>query len=271
MAIDSARARHRNAGGGFQSADRSIEDAADASTSADDRLEGSTLAETAYLRLRKDIVQGNIAPSEKLRVEWLRDSYGIGASPLREALSRLTSSGLVIAKGKQGFYVAPVGVPDLLDLTKTRVWAQTLAVRAAVADGDREWEARIVAAAHRLDQNPADIGLDAWDMYHTELHEAMIAGCGSPRLLAHCANLQDLSDRYRWLALKQAKRVRNLKAEHDALVEALLDRNAKLASKLIEEHLLQTTEILLPLTETRAGAAALMAKLRTEIRLALPT
>ena len=64
--------------------------------------------EAAYRRLRDDIISGMLAPSEKLRIEHLRQRYGMGASALREALSRLVSDGLVECEAQRGYWVSPV-------------------------------------------------------------------------------------------------------------------------------------------------------------------
>ena len=53
-----------------------------------------TAGEKAYRRLRNDIIFGRLAPSQKLRLEALKDAYGISVSTLRELLNRLTSEGL---------------------------------------------------------------------------------------------------------------------------------------------------------------------------------
>ncbi|MEX0802363.1 MAG: GntR family transcriptional regulator, partial [Candidatus Binatia bacterium] len=83
-------------------------------------LESSTDADAAVLQLKKDIVSGSLAPNEKLRVRALTVRYGIGASPMREALARLSGSGLVRLEGQKGFRVTPISHADLLDITRTR-------------------------------------------------------------------------------------------------------------------------------------------------------
>src|ERR1700750_1081400 len=110
----------------------------------------STLALQAFDRLRADIIRAKLKPGEKMLVEHLRETYGVGATPLREALSKLTSLELVTAEGQRGFRVAPVSIENLLDITKTRAWVEGAALRSAIARGDRAWEAGIIAAAHRL-------------------------------------------------------------------------------------------------------------------------
>ena len=230
---------------------------------------GATLTETAYVRLREDILRGRLAPGEKLRIEWLRESYDIGASPLREALSRLATSGLVLAKGQQGFYVAQVSIPQLLDITKARVWAQTLAIRAAMVQGDRDWEARILAATHRLGRMGANDDPVDWETQHSDFHATLISACGSQHLINHCAQLQDLSDRYRWVSIRKAAS-RDTHAEHIALKDAVLARDKATAERLIHDHFVETTRIIIANDpSTQDEAEALIGKLKAEIRSAL--
>ena len=80
----------------------------------------------------------------------LQKAYQVGATPLREALSKLTSLDLVTAQGQRGFRVAPVSVENLIDVTRMRAMLEIAALRLALASGDRDWEAAIVAAEHRL-------------------------------------------------------------------------------------------------------------------------
>src|SRR5690349_20437452 len=81
----------------------------------------STLIESAYRKLRRDIVEGRFAPGEKLRVEHLKDDYGVGAGTLREALSLLVADALVVSQCQRGFRVAPMSLADFEDITRTRV------------------------------------------------------------------------------------------------------------------------------------------------------
>ena len=83
-------------------------------------IEPKTLAEGAYRALRRDIIEGRLAPGEKLRVEHLKDNYGVGAGTLREALSLLISDALVVSQGQRGFRVAPVSLADFDDITRRK-------------------------------------------------------------------------------------------------------------------------------------------------------
>jgi len=228
--------------------------------------ESRTLAEAASRKLRADILEGRLKPGEKLHIERLSAAYDVGATPLREALSRLTAMGLVTAEGQRGFRVAPVSVENLLDVSRNRIWVEALALRAAIAKGDRNWEADIVAAAHRLRGLPAHgpRGVTAdWDRENRLFHEALVAACASPQLLAFREHLYDMSDRYRRLAVLEGMAGRDLDDEHDAIMAAALARKTKRAIELLAEHFLATTRAV---HDAYVGAEADARRLMKELR-----
>ncbi|MFM2056938.1 MAG: hypothetical protein RLY71_1323, partial [Pseudomonadota bacterium] len=102
-----------------------------------------SLTSMAFERLRHDILQGHLAPTERLRIQALSERYQIGATAIREALSRLVTDGLVESEDQRGFTVAPVSREELLDLTQTRIQVEQMALRMAVARGDVEWETQV--------------------------------------------------------------------------------------------------------------------------------
>ena len=77
---------------------------------------GMTLATMVHRQLREDILAGHLAPDTRLRVQAVAERYNAGTSPVREALNRLLSEGLVEQRDQRGFLVAPVSVEDLREL-----------------------------------------------------------------------------------------------------------------------------------------------------------
>src|SRR5713101_6613723 len=104
-----------------------------------------TLTSDLFDRLRTDILHCHLKPNSRLLFRDLRASYASGMSPLREALMRLASDGLVVLEDHKGFRVAPVSREELVDITSTRCELEGLAVRTAIEKGDDHWEANIVA------------------------------------------------------------------------------------------------------------------------------
>lgn len=215
-----------------------------------DETSGSTLASSVYDRLRGDILRGELTPGQKLRLESLRDRYGAGSSPIREALNRLSSDGLVIREDQKGFRVADVSGDDLSELIRTRCWIEEVALRESIANGGTEWEEGIVLAFHRLSRVPQSASDDGyavnpeWEERHRDFHRSLISACGSRLLLQYCEQLMALSDRYRLLAIRVSYPARDEEAEHKAIMEAALDRNTAEAVKLLHSHFTFTSEII---------------------------
>ncbi len=233
-------------------------------------LQATTLAEAAFARLREDILGAKFRPGEKMHVERLRSEYGLGATPLREALSKLSSLDLVVAEGQRGFRVAPVSIENLLDITKTRAWVEGAALRTAIDAGDRHWEARIVAAAHRLKTCPKRDGAklsDEWYRENREFHDALASACHSHQTMVFRAQLYDLSDRYRRLSVRSGLSGRDFDAEHQRIMDAALARDADAAVSFTVEHFIETTRVILSgELNDEAEVMRIVDRLRRDIR-----
>ncbi|HLZ65176.1 MAG TPA: FCD domain-containing protein [Aliidongia sp.] len=211
-----------------------------------------TLASTAYGQLRQEILAGDQVPGSRLHIKQLCERLGIGLSPMREALNRLSAEGLVRQIDQRGFRVAPLDLEDLRDLTRMRCWLNEAALRAAIAAGDAAWEEGLIVAHHRLMRAPraAERGggqrSQAWEAAHREFHAALIAGCGSRRMLEQCDALFDAADRYRQVSRIASADQRDDADEHAAIMEATLRRDADTAVALLTRHM-QRTETLVRL------------------------
>jgi GntR family transcriptional regulator, carbon starvation induced regulator len=208
-----------------------------------------SLTSVAFDRLRHDILAGELLPGERLRIQALSARYQVGATAIREALSRLVTEGLVALEDQRGFRVAPVSRAELLDLTHTRTRIEQMALRLALEHGDVEWESRLVSSFHRLSRMPPPTTPDRdapWAAAHRRFHETLIEGCGSRWTREVCRLLYDKSERYRNLAKRQTRDLgRDIEAEHRALMEAAMTRDADAACSLLGEHFAQTTHIIL--------------------------
>jgi GntR family transcriptional regulator, carbon starvation induced regulator len=211
-----------------------------------------TLAERATQRIEADIVRGALAPNARLGIAEMAARYGVGATPLREALSRLAARGLVNAIGKRGFRVQSISRDDLADIVRIRSVLEREAIRLSIAAGDGAWEGEIVGALHQLKryiaENPKGFGEGepAFDALHRRFHTSLIAACGSPRLIAACARLYDEAYRYRRLMMASFKSPAQFVHSHETLADAAIARAAERAQVLAEAHITSTLALVYP-------------------------
>ncbi len=209
-----------------------------------------TLASSVYDLLRRDILSGVLPPDEKLRTEALRARYGVGNSPIREALNRLSADQLVTREDQKGFRVATASRAALEELVKTRCWLEEIALRESIRNGGDEWEETVVLQFHRLSRVPRSSNREEfesnpeWEARHRAFHMSLLNGCGSRWLLQYCNQLSDQANRYRKLALVVSYPRRNELSEHEAIMKATTGRDADEAVRLLLAHYNRTATII---------------------------
>jgi GntR family carbon starvation induced transcriptional regulator len=219
-----------------------------------------TLARRAYDRLRRDIVNGDLAAGSKLKLEALVQHYEIGMSPLREALARLVGDQLVKTEDQRGFWVAPLSLAELDDISRVRNLIETEALRMSIEQGDEAWEVNVRAAFAALTEIEETVtGYQApvprevvthWEECNRNFHNSLIAACDSPWLVKLQELLYHQAERYRRVSLSSSRGKRFVHDEHQAIFEAAVERNAVKACRLTQEHLMRTYD------EVRRAVAA---------------
>jgi len=233
----------------------------------DDQQERATKTETAYRLLRRDILTARLLPGAPLKLNVLRNAYGVGWTPLREALSRLEAERLVTAVSNRGFTVAPVSRQELEDLARARQVVELPLLLESIEKGRGDWEASVVTAHYRLSrcktavEDPSDQAVDAWDEHHEAFHAALLGAAQSNWLMRFRATISDqLRRHHRVLSLTPtlraaAGRKRGFEEAlaalreaqsidvHTALMEAALDRDLDRAKALMTEHIAYTVSV----------------------------
>jgi len=214
--------------------------------------ETETLSARAALAIESDILAGLLAPDARLGIAETAARYGVGATPLREALSRLAARGLVHGEGRRGFRVTPISRDDLADIVLIRQTLEREALRLAMARGDADWEAEILAALHRLKRSVRDDpqgfreGDATFDLAHKAFHAALIAACGSPRLIAAQSQLYDEAYRYRRLMMASFRSSDAFLASHERLADLAISRANPDAAQALDAHIASTLELVYP-------------------------
>jgi GntR family transcriptional regulator, carbon starvation induced regulator len=212
--------------------------------SAKGEQDESTRAEHATQVLYHAIVVGELEPNERLKLDSLKKRYKIGSSPLREALIRLSSAGMVVLEGYKGFKVAPASIAELEDIGTTRSRLSVWALGESIRLGGEEWETRVVAAYHRLDRLAPRALVDPsamheeWELRNRQFHLALESACNSPWLL----NLSEIifiqSQRYRRWFSGPDPGIASAHAEHKQIMEAALARDTENACRTLSIHII---------------------------------
>ena len=208
----------------------------------------STVGQSTFQTIKEDIIFGNLKPGLKLKLGVLKDQYSASVSILRETLNRLASEGFVEAKDQRGFYVATTSKEDFLEIANLRILLECYALELSIKNGDSEWEGNLVSAHHKLSLAEKEIQTNhyyeknIWKKCDHDFHRALIHACDSKNLLSLHSTLYDKYFRYKMLLLTfQGKE----DTEHQDMLNAALNRDVKLAQKLLKNHIQSAEEYLI--------------------------
>ena len=231
----------------------------DASLALDDPAAPSrTLIERAYAQLRNDIIEGRLLPGDKLRVEHLKERYGVGAGTLREAITRLVSDALVTAEGQRGFRVTPITPQELEDITQLRLHIELEALRQSIRHGGEAWREALrqsYEALSALEQPIQRKHRPQWEALNMRFHEALLSGQQSPWTQKVLRLLSRHSERYRRYTMGLPGAMRDVHSEHTAIFEAAMAGHEARAALALEAHIRATPDLLAQ--ALRSGAITL--------------
>jgi GntR family carbon starvation induced transcriptional regulator len=197
-----------------------------------------TKASAVMAALRQDIVSGVYQPSTKLQMEALKERYGVGYSPLREALFQLMTRGLVTIEEHCGFSVTPMSLDELNDLYRTRMMLDIQALDLAITHGDDKWEADVLASWHRFSKYLQSVNKNSlkWDELQADYFYQLTKACQSPWLMKLSQLLFDQSERYRYACL-------NLNIANKKLISEYIDENTSLVAAVLKRDKKKAADI----------------------------
>ena len=199
------------------------------------------LRERAFQTLKESILGGDLHRGERLSEARLMRDFGIGRTPLREALNRLEREGLVVSQPNSGYSVANLDVDAVCELLVVREGLDAMAAEIAVETAsDKELEA-LAAVMAEIDALDHAHGRTP-DVYARELelglevHEVILAATRNKALIDITRRVYDQLRLGLWVEVRWIDQWTMAVAEHRSIVDAMLDRDAPRAIEAARAH-----------------------------------
>lgn len=200
-------------------------------------LENLTLWQRVYDHLREEILAGRLEPGAELAEVPLSEQLGVSRGPIREAIGRLASEGLVTVRPRRGAIVRPLSKAEFLELYQVREALELMAVKLAVprlTAADLEELAELNRA---MDEHAARNEVDEFFEANHAFHERLLECCGNAKLQELYRQLRGQLGRYRMGSLTLRGNLRRSVAEHAAILRAAKRGDAERAAQLMSEHI----------------------------------
>jgi DNA-binding GntR family transcriptional regulator len=191
------------------------------------------LREDVHAALRARIVEGQFPPGSRLQDVQLAGELGVSRTPIREALLRLATEGLVESDPNRGFFVAPLRREEVLQ-TYPIVWTlECLALDSAAPLSSAQ-----IKALRQINAEMAAASADAVRRQECDVrwHQTLVEPCGNRRLLDLLASLKQIIRRYECVYMLDPALVRRSVRDHTEILEALVDNKREMARRLLERN-----------------------------------
>jgi DNA-binding GntR family transcriptional regulator len=206
------------------------------------RLKRSTLGDDVYETLRAAVLEHTLTPGDRVNIDALARDLEVSPTPVREALARLESEGLVRKRPLAGYTVSPLLTRDeFRDMFDMRLLLECAAARWAAERATDEQRARLVAVAATI------IAEDDGQQWHAEftaldsrVHDAVAEAAGNPLLRDSIARLHAHLHLHRRYFPYDQTAVTN--DEHRRLAAAIRDGDPADAETAMREHLTRARE-----------------------------
>lgn len=203
------------------------------------------LRDVIFNTLRDAIVAGDLKPCERLMEVELAEKMGVSRTPVREAIRKLETEGLVTMVPRKGTHVAELSIKDIMDVLEVRAALDALATELA-ARHIRQEHLRQLENIHK--QYVAAVqkeNLSGAIKKDVEFHEAIYYASGNNKLMTVAGNLREQIYRFRVLYMKDFSNATDVLEEHQHILKALEEQNYEKASLLAKEHIMHQQQVII--------------------------
>lgn len=187
--------------------------------------------------LENDIVSGRLKPNQRLDEREVAMRFGVSRTPVREALNRMATTGIVDSRRNQGMFVAAITLPELLQMYEVLSELEGLCARLAARRMSPQEKRGLLGEQVKGDAISKAADAQSYAGQNLRFHEAVYNGTHNPHLIAMIRQLRRRLEPYRRFSFQISRRINESHAEHGRIAKLICDGNPEAAGALMREHM----------------------------------
>lgn len=191
----------------------------------------------AYQTLKKLIITGQYAPGAYLNEAEVAQSLGLGRTPINQAMQRLALENLIVIMPRKGVYVKPLSIDEVQDINEVRTLNEAYAARLAAKNATKRHIDDMRLALRNARDHQKNHDVDGFLNADRAFHEALADAAGNAHLSELLNRLHEQAQRYWFVSLATRDQMKNVMAEHKAVLSAIIDKDAKGAAAAMTTHI----------------------------------
>ncbi|MFH0795517.1 MAG: GntR family transcriptional regulator [Candidatus Omnitrophota bacterium] len=220
--------------------------------SKEEKINRPNLSDEVYHALARRIIKQRLRAGTRLVENEMAEDFGISRIPIREALNRLAQDGLIELTPRKGARVKQLKIQDVEEVYDLRRILESFAIEKAATSIKKE-ELSQIKRLLKKSEGPSKKRLEYFLDSDLRLHSLFINCCNNGRLIKILKNLHNFINSFRILDAQYEERIRQAHQEHKDIVKALVEKDARRAKSLIEEHIENAKRHILTDFEFREG------------------
>ena len=196
-----------------------------------------TMGDQVYTILRKDICEGRFAPGARLQEIELSEALGVSRSPVREALRRLVSDGLLYIVPNKGTYVKEFTCQDIDEIFDMRVMLESYSISRSQKSMTPEHKQQLLDILQMLEKTHAENNVEQYTRADEELHDAIVALGDNSLVNSTYARVRSMNQQFRVFSLADRTRFDDSLEEHRKIIHALTHGETEEADRINRTHL----------------------------------
>jgi len=194
------------------------------------------LTEWAYNTIKQLILDNTLAAGTQINIDQMAAQLNISRTPVREALMQLQNKGLVKILPHVGCFVCSITREEFHEVFELRCIIESYAARRAAETMPEDELQLWTEHVSKSEQAVLQGNLYEFNVMETMIHDSLIANLHNKRIFGVMDMIADNIYRERMIAMDSADNVERSLEEHRALVDAIVNRRAEEAGKLMELH-----------------------------------
>lgn len=209
------------------------------------------LRDVVFNTLRQAILRGELKPGERLMEIQLANKLGVSRTPIREAIRKLELEGLVLMIPRKGAEVADISEKSLRDVLEVRKALEELAVQLACDKITKEEIEDLKKAAEDFKKILKSRDITEIAEADVRFHDIIFMATDNQKLVQLLNNLREQMYRFRVEYLKNEEVHPQLIAEHEKIIEHIMERDKTKASAIVSEHINNQVEGVIDIIRTK--------------------
>lgn len=190
-----------------------------------------------YEYIRKMIFNGELKEGERLVEKDLAEKLKVSRTPVREALRKLETEGLVVHLPRKGVVVKGFSKEDVIEIYSIRKSLEALAISFTVQNITEKEIEKLKYLNERMKEAAEEEDVEKLFELLREFNKVLIESCRMPRLISLINTYREYLERFRVVTMSKKERKLLALKEHDEIIDAIIKRDANRAQSLVQEHL----------------------------------